>query len=463
VRQTNPASWAAKAFALVALTFASGWGGALQGQVVTPTQEGTEIVNFATATFEDVNGNDYDATSDTSTVTVGFDAGITVAAPVDQLVPAGSTDNEAVFTICMTGNASEANEDWFVVSEPVVGSELTVTGYLLNGTVNPDTNEPYTLAELNAKLEADRQTAYDLGNDENCITVTVIYDASGANGTFVDNEIELTATSGRDPATSDDDFMLVSSELTGTISVTPDTPELDAYQDVYRGSDPDNNNLLVYTLTNDQGGTDDFTVVASLSAELLAAGYSISSIVCLDADGGGLETVVIGDTTTCSGLAAGESYTIEVLLNVPLNAPEGATAEVVLTATSQTVPATTDTGDYLVTVIMPVLSMTKVAYSDNNQTAIGAPVPGDYIWYLITVTNSGSATASNIVVSDVLPSQVTFISAAGVDGIWTSIVHDGAVPAGPATTAGGTVTATLDGPLSVGSSSVSFWIQVQIN
>jgi len=450
VKQTNPASWAAKAFALVALTFASGWGGALQGQTNLYTPEGTEIVNVATATFTDAAGNVYDEVeSNESVVTVGFLAEIDVTAePVDLgSLPANTENQRADFLICLNGNAED---DYVIVTSGTATDGLIITGYEYDGIVYED------LVALNAALALVELDAY-AADDGNCLTVTVIFTTPVlTDGAIQDAEITLTAESGRstDPAyvhvgdgnASDSDTAFADIDLAGTIIVTPDM-EVGEFQDVYRGSD-ETLNLLVYTLLNETGGTDDFEVTASLDQVYLDAGYQIYSVQCMSTD----SEPVLGDTTTCEALANDGSVQIYVVLFVPQTAPNGDLATVVLTAEA-VVGTATDDGTINTRVILPILSMTKLAYgAQSAATPIGTPRPGESIWYLITVTNSGLAAATDVEVTDNLPAQVTFTSAADPDGDWEDpIVH-----------LDGTVTATLLGDLAAGASA-SFWIQVIIN
>ncbi|CAN5732019.1 hypothetical protein BH23GEM9_BH23GEM9_20460 [soil metagenome] len=436
---SRTAGRAARMAVLAGVVLAFGATAQLHAQSV-PTQEGTIIRNKATATFRDAANNDYDAESNETQVTVGFRAGIDVTAPTDVTVDAGSTDNSLAYRMCMTGNAAAANQDWFVValangSPPVV----TNVRFVWTGTTYAN------VASLNAALAAAKTAAYDdpstAGTEENCITVSVLFDA-GAGAAGSSSTVTLTATSGRDSNESDDDAATVTIQLSGTISVTPD----DGVRDVFRGSSA-TYNTLTYTLTNSQGGQDGFSVAAALDATAAAAGYTIVSVRCVPDDA----APVAGASTQCLAVPAGGTRTITVVLGVPANAPDGGSATVALTATSQASVSVNDDGEYLTTVIMPVLSMTKAAYgAQNTSETVGTPRPGDSVWYLITITNSGSATASNVVVEDNLPAEVDYVGNASASGSWTSISH-----------ASGLVTATLNGGLGIGASA-SFWINVTV-
>ena len=73
------------------------------------------------------------------------------------------------------------------------------------------------------------------------------------------------------------------------------------------------------------------------------------------------------------------------------NVAAGTTQQLVLTATSTNTPAQNSAGDLTVRVVKAALTMTKVAYRDNQTTVINNTtdrvLPGEFIQYKITVTN----------------------------------------------------------------------------
>jgi len=98
------------------------------------------------------------------------------------------------------------------------------------------------------------------------------------------------------------------------------------------------------------------------------------------------------------------------------------------------------------------LSITKVAYKDDQVTPIGASLvlPGQFIQYKVTVTNTGVGPATSVQISDALPAQLTFSSSSPDAGGWTI----GNV--------GNNVTATLTGSLASAASRF-IWIRAQVN
>jgi uncharacterized repeat protein (TIGR01451 family) len=77
-------------------------------------------------------------------------------------------------------------------------------------------------------------------------------------------------------------------------------------------------------------------------------------------------------------------------------------------------------------------------------------LPGEFIQYQITVTNSGLASASTVSITDALPGAVTYNAASGDIGVDWAISQTA-----------GTVTASLT-PVLASSGSRFIWIRVQV-
>jgi uncharacterized repeat protein (TIGR01451 family) len=381
-------------------------------QAQTPTPEGTTVTNTATATWSDANGNTYTPATASVSITVGFAAGVDVASPTTATPLSPSTANEQPFTITNGGNGLDS-----VSVATTAGAGVTVTGYKIGSTTYA------TLGDLNVALAG---TPISAGGT---VTVTVVYTvASGQSGQNI--PLSLTATSRRTPANSDTSTTTLSPIAVAGISVTPDAGTVSRL--------PSNGTqyTATYTLTNPGGVGGTFNLAAS------TANGAVLTIVSVNGTAGASGSIAVG---------AGGTQTVDVVYTIATGAAAGSTAGLTLTATSSTDPSTTDTGSYTVTVIGASVSMTKEAFRDNQTTAIGAGdrvLPGEYIQYRITVTNTGASAASNVSVSDPLPAQVTYQSASGDAAGWTISESTGTVTAGLATLAP--------------SASRFFWIRVRV-
>lgn len=377
----------------------------------SPTPEGTVITNTASASWTDANSNTYTAVTASASVTVGFLAGVDAASPLTASPAAPSTGNELAWTVTNNGNGTDSTRVSFTAAAGV-----TITGYKLGTTTYA------TLEELNAALAATPVTA------GSSVTVTAVYTvAPGTGGQTI--PVSMTATSLRTPTTSDASSTNVTPPVAGGVSVTPDGGT------VQRLPSNGTQYTQVYTVTNNGNASDTFTLTGGTSG----AGVSIVSV-----NG----TAGTGSSVT---LGSGASTTITVVYTVG-NVAAGTTVDVGLTATSSTTATITDPGHITVQVVRAALTMTKVAYRDNQTTAITTSdrvIPGEYIQYRITVTNSGGASASTVAVSDVLPAEVTYVSTSADATGWTI------------SESSGTVSASLSGTLAA-SASRFFWVRVRI-
>ena len=402
---------AALAVLLLAPLALPGRAGAQSG----PTPEGTTITNTATASWSDANSNTYASVTASASVVVGFLAGPDVASPATVTPVSPSTGNELAFTVTNTGNGVDS-----VTAAFTVGTGVTVTGYKLGSTTY------VTLAELNAVLAG---TAIPAGGT---VTVTVVYTVAPGRGGQT-TPVSMTATSRRTPATptgTDTSTTNVIPPVAAAVSTTPDGGTIQRL--------PSNGTQYtqVFTVTNNGNASDNFTLTGSTS--------SGSAITIVSVNG----TAGTGSSAT---IAAGASTTVTVVYTVG-NVAAGTTQDLILTATSANNASISDPGNVTIQVVRAALSMTKVAYRDDQTTAITASdrvLPGEYIQYRITVTNTGGAAATTVAVNDVLPSQVTYVSNSTDAAGWT--INQSA----------GTVSATLSGTLAA-SASRFFWVRVQI-
>lgn len=376
----------------------------------TPTAEGTVISNTAHATWTDANSNTYTEATASVSVTVGFQAGVDVTTASATVTPAApSTGNELTFNIKNMGNGPDS-----VTVATTIPAGLTVTGYRVGATTYG------TLAELNTALSSGQ--AAGASTD-----VVVIYNVAGDQG-GANLTLSLTATSRRTGSISDAQSVSVQPTGSNGITVTPDGTPVDRL--------PSNGTQYsaVFTVTNTSNGTRTVDVVASRTGSVL-------TIVSVDGTAG---------STGSFSLNAAANKSVTVVYTVGA-AAAGATDSLKLTGTLNGT-ATSDVGSFVVTVIKPALTVAKAAYRDDKTTAIGGSdrvLPGEYIQYKVTITNSGTADASGISVSDPLPAAVTYQSSSGDAAGWT--INESS----------GTVTAGLTGTLAPAGSRY-FWIRVLI-
>jgi len=170
---------------------------------------------------------------------------------------------------------------------------------------------------------------------------------------------------------------------------------------------------LSHTLTNTGNGADTFTIdLANVAGDTT----DLQNIaVYLDANNDGVpdntnDLTQPGQTVT---VPAGQSVNLLVVGKAPIDALTGQQAELKLTATSGFDATVTDEDTDTVTIVGgPVISLTKtVAVAVGADNRVGA---GDVVTYTIAYNNSGNAPAVGVVITDLLPANVTYVPGSAV-------------------------------------------------
>lgn len=168
---------------------------------------------------------------------------------------------------------------------------------------------------------------------------------------------------------------------------------------------PNGQVALSHTLTNTGNSGDSFTI------NLVNLGVSpndqidLNNIaVYLDANGDGTPdntTNLIGQTVT---LPAGASTNLIVVGTAPVSATNGQAAQLTISAASTFTPAVTASNTDTVTITgNAVVNVTKSA----NVSAVSV---GDTVVYTLAYSNTGNTAATNLVLRDVLPANVTYVA-----------------------------------------------------
>ena len=413
-------NFASRILGILAIAATVGWlqPTAAYGQ----TAENTIITNTATVSFSDANSNSYSTVDGVAVVTVGFAAGVLVAADQPTAAPlVNSTLNTMDFNVTNMGNGV----DTMSVAENISdGTVLTVTQFTFNSLTYGN------IAALNVALALYEFVAGSTMTIE--VQYSIADDTGGEPSTYT-----LTATSKRDVGVNDsfdDDNTVVTPALTGSVVTLPDGAQTLSHL-------PNSGTVTTYTFTftvdNNQTGQDDFDLLVTKT------GSGAITIVSVNA--------FAGDSTRVTLAAMSGPTNFDVIYSVAGSA--GTVDTLFLEARSVAAPATTNSGFADMTIIEADLSITKVAYESTRTTPIGASLvlPDDFIEYLVTVTNGGTAQAASVVVTDDLPATLTYISRLNDVGTWdvTGTLNDRTFTLNP-------------GTLNAGAS-VSFWIRAQVN
>lgn len=429
-----------KALALATFAVAFGWVTPASAQHPTAntwTAEGTEIKNKASASFTDARGNAYtDVESNEVVVTVGFRGSIAVLAGAATMdVSQGTTANTASFTVTNYGNGADSVKFAFTNSN---GTTFTNATLCVPDGADADT-DPDCYASVADLRAANLSIAAGAS-----LVVTVTFDVEAGSGGET-GTLTLAGSSGRDATNTAD------SDLTDLSVALVDAPGGDDIVTVTAGGPasvvPTNYNgttRLYYDAT--------FTVDNGLAG---GAPFDLSAGITGDADITIIRLTLCSDKATAitsTTIAFGGSASICVLYNVDNAATAADAASITLTATAQADAGVTDNDAFDVAVVKAAITLTKKAFLDDGTTEITTeePLPGDFIIYEITVKNEGGAEATTVSITDVLPGEVTFVSATGDAAGWT--IDDSAAP---------TITGTL--ATLAASDERFFRIRVQIN
>jgi uncharacterized repeat protein (TIGR01451 family) len=200
--------------------------------------------------------------------------------------------------------------------------------------------------------------------------------------------------------------------------------------------------LLTYTLTftnTGVGPAHNITISDTLPSEVSYQSCSLGSLAGACSESGG--TV---NFTLTNPLAAGASASVTITVQVTTSGPATLINSATLTYTdsaNNARPPVTATD----TTTVPAQPNIVLSKTDGVTTA----APGQTLTYTLTFTNTGPGAAHNIVISDTLPSGVSYQSCS-----LGSLV-------GSCSESGGTVTFTLTNPLAAGASaSVTITVQV---
>jgi uncharacterized repeat protein (TIGR01451 family) len=160
--------------------------------------------------------------------------------------------------------------------------------------------------------------------------------------------------------------------------------------------------LYPVTLTNTGNGTDSFAISAGTGGGEQADTYTVE--VYHDVDGSG--TVNAGDTlaTLAEDIAADGTYAILVLVSDTTfaGAPNDDVIAVTLTSLSSYNGSVSDATVLTSTVQAAALTATVTVVDD------GTPQPGDVLTYEICIDNNGTATAYNVLFTNLIPTNTTY-------------------------------------------------------
>ncbi|MCP4996837.1 MAG: DUF11 domain-containing protein, partial [Gammaproteobacteria bacterium] len=219
------------------------------------------------------------------------------------------------------------------------------------------------------------------------LTVVVTVDLDATSGTIITNTASVTSSKVITPETSPPVTNTVGAPILGISKVNNPTSLVGV------------------------GDTITYTIVVSNSGNLTATNVTISDTlanevgdgtpaVSVEPSGNGSTSLTPPILLSGATITPNTSITLTVVVTVDLDVVSGTIITNTASVTSSKVITPETSPPVTNTVGIPILGITKV----NNPT--GLVSVGDTITYTIVVSNSGNLTATNVTISDTLPSEV---------------------------------------------------------
>jgi len=353
---------------------------------------GSSLPNTASITNVDQPDNDPSNDSDDAVIAVeGLD--LALVKTVDIETP--SEGDTIVYTLQLTNNGA-ADATNITVTDDLNALPVTYvsdnSAALLDSASNPTAYNAATGDWTIGALDAGSSLSLE-------ITVTV---DAGTSGTDITNTASLTAVDqpDGDPANNDDDAVITVGGVDLALTKVVDNPA------------PSQGDTITYTITvtnNGPGNATGIQVIESLPIDGVT--FTLASATTSQGTFTAAPPVSVWDV---GALAAGDSATLELSVTVEIASgavPNTAT----ISAIDQPDSDPTNNEDQANIALGGTdLAVTKIA--DNP-----APSQGDTVTYTVTASNLGPNDATGVVVVDILPAGLTYVSD---DSASTSTTYD---------------------------------------
>ncbi|HEV3117775.1 MAG TPA: DUF11 domain-containing protein, partial [Gemmataceae bacterium] len=327
---------------------------------------------------------------------------------------------------------------------PSDAQNVAVTDALPAGTTFVAITEPANFVATTPAVGSNGTVTFDAvtvaAGENDVFTITVLVASSVPNNTTISNTATAT-TATTDPTPNDNNN--TSTFVTTAVAVTDLGVTKTGPATVTAGA----NVTYTITLTNNgpsdaQGATLSDAVPANTTFVSDAQTSGATTFTLSNPPAGGSGTI----TASAATFVAGDSATFEIVVHVVPSAASGSTISNTATASS----TTTETGtDHTSTVNSSVAASADLTVA---KTAPGIVTAGTDLTYTITLNNNGPSDAQNVVVSDVLPANTSFVSETHPAG-FTSATNN----------VGGVVTVTESTPTFTFGAAATFTIVVHVS
>ena len=348
-------------------------------------QGGSVITNMVSDVSLDQTDTDVTPDDLSESITVDDDADVFVGKTVDDATPAEGDTITYTVTVTNNGPARATN---VAITDPLP-SGLTYLDDDGSGDYNDGTGV-WSVGTLDAGTGATLHIRAVVG--------------AGTGGTVITNTITNVSLDQTDSDATPDD-------LSESVSV-------DNWTDMFVGKTVDDASPA-------EGDTVEFTITVINNGPLAATGVSVTDampagLTYLEDDGGGSYVSTTG-VWTIGSLGVGATVQLNIRATVDAGASGSSITNTITDVTLDQADSNTTSDDLSETVSIDNDTDLFVGKTVDE----GSPAEGDTVTYTITVANNGPVTATNVSVTDLLPSGVTYVSDDGggdydwTSGIWT--------------------------------------------
>ncbi|WP_028313896.1 isopeptide-forming domain-containing fimbrial protein [Desulfatibacillum aliphaticivorans] len=339
------------------------------------------------------------------------DAELTVNKTVS---PSGGVDPGTVLTYAIEGsNTGTATAENVIVTDPIPANTTYVANSIrvgpsggTYGTATPQTD----LAD-NGQVGGDTAD-YNISNpgkvtvfwgdapagDSGIIYFQVTVNANVQAGVHIENTADIDYEVGGVSQPTDN-----STKAQNTVDSQPD---VSITTDQSLSGDPSDEMVYPIEVCNYGNSADviDLTVQSSQGwTWTLWLDLDLDGMV--EDDGDYILTDTDGDGKVDTGsLAVGACRTILALVTIPAGSADQSQDTTLITVASSVDPTVTDSVTLITTVTAPVLNITKTVNPTGTQN------PGTVLVYTITATNTGTGAATEVSVTDQIPTYTTFVA-----------------------------------------------------
>ncbi|MBN1779738.1 DUF11 domain-containing protein [bacterium] len=348
---------------------------------VTDGAQGESAETVVTGTSSD--GSTIETATLTSTVQAALITG-TLEPDATTKAPNATITYTAIITNSNNTNSDTAYDVTFTM--PTISGDFTWAGnVMLNGVSQGDPGAGGTLNIGNMAV-----------GESDTLTFQVTVDSDASAGATLDVQVDVDYDdSTSDPYTQVN--LLANNTTGGRVTVSQDYSFSTDIDPTDQSSDPGDVVRYLVTVNNTGNGADTYTLSNVSSTE----GWTWAFYI--DADDNdtwdGTETL----TTSTGSVASGASQGMWAVATITAGTADAVVDTSVFRATSSGNATTSDETAYT-TVTAPILTLVKAVAVVGG----GDPVPDAILRYTVTVTNSGSGAATNVVVKDAIPANTTY-------------------------------------------------------